>query len=65
MKQENKNPDKACENPNCDNKTNSEHTRYCKKCSIRRTARNNGYTLDEDTEIDMEDGQVGYILKLN
>ncbi len=59
-----KNRDKICQNPNCNNITNSEHSRYCKKCSIRHTARINGYELDEDTEIEMPNGQVGYILRL-
>ena len=59
-----KNPEMICENPNCNNKTNSTHTRYCKKCSLRKTARDNRYKLDEENEIKIEDGQVGYILKL-
>jgi len=60
-----KNPKKICQNPNCNNKTNSEHSLFCGKCSIRHNARKAGYELDEDIEIDLPEGQVGYILRLS
>jgi len=56
-----KNPNKECQNPNCDNKTNSKHSMFCSKCSIRHHAKSNGYKLDEIKEIDLGD-QVGYVL---
>ena len=57
-----KNPDKVCQNPKCDNATNSTHSNFCGKCSIRHNARINGYVLDETKEIDLGDGKVGYVL---
>lgn len=60
--QESKNKEMKCQNPNCNNKTNSTHSRYCQKCSIRHTAKSNGYVLDEKNVIDLGD-KVGYILK--
>ena len=65
IQQQTKNKEMTCQNPICNNKTNSNHTKYCKKCSIRRAAKNNGYVLDEEKEIEIEDNQVGYILSYN
>ena len=62
MKMEKEN--KRCKNPNCDNKVHNIYAGYCQKCSIRGNARNNGYELIEDIELDMGNNKVGYILKL-
>lgn len=55
---------KICKNPICENKVHNEYAGYCQKCSIRGNARREGYKLDENIEIDMGNGQVGYILRL-
>jgi hypothetical protein len=50
-----------CQNPNCDNETNSEHSKFCRKCSLRHQGKKAGYTLDE-REIEGED-YTGFVLK--
>lgn len=56
---------KICKNPNCDNIVHNQFAGYCQKCSIRGNARKNGYTMDENIEINLGNGRVGYVLKLN
>lgn len=55
---------KICKNPNCDHIVHNQFAGYCQKCSIRGNARKNGYVMDEENEIDMGNGRVGYILRL-
>ena len=49
-----------CNNPICDNETNAEHSKFCKKCSLRWQGKQAGYTLDE-RELQGEDF-TGFIL---
>lgn len=60
-RQEKKNLKQICQNPVCDNKTNSPHSRFCKKCSLRHYAKQSSMELLEE-EIDLGN-EVGYILK--
>lgn len=56
-----KNIGMKCQNPICDNETNSKHSRFCRKCSLRWNARRLGYTLQEQ-ELDLGDS-IGFVLK--
>jgi hypothetical protein len=37
-----------CQNPKCSKETNSEHSKFCRKCSLRWNAKKSGYTLQEE-----------------
>ena len=50
-----------CQNPICNNETNAEHSKFCRKCSLRHQAKNAGYTLQEE-ELDLGDS-IGFVLK--
>ena len=50
-----------CQNPKCNKETNSEHSKFCKKCSLRWQGKQAGYTLQEK-EIEREDF-TGFVLK--
>ena len=50
-----------CKNPKCDKETNSEHSKFCRKCSLKWNAKKCGYVMQEQ-EIDLGDN-VGFILK--